>query len=114
MRVAYIQSIGGASGDMVLGALVDLGVPLPLLCEELGRLEACGFRITAQEETRCEIRGTHLKVHLDDAARFSPQELLKTVTTSKLPPQVVERSTIVLNALWQAECRVHGVGRGLD
>ena len=111
MRVAYIQSIGGASGDMVLGALVDLGVPLPLLCEELGRLEACGFRITAQEETRCEIRGTHLKVHLDDAARFSPQELLKTVTTSKLPPQVVERSTIVLNALWQAECRVHGVGR---
>ena len=36
----------------------------------VGRLEACGFRITAQEETRCEIRGTHLKVHLDDAAAF--------------------------------------------
>jgi len=35
MRVAYIQSIGGASGDMLLGALVDLGFDLESLRREL-------------------------------------------------------------------------------
>ena len=72
MRVAYIQSIGGASGDMILGALPALGVPLPLLREELAKLSFSGYRIEASEETRCEIRGIHLKVHLDEPARYSP------------------------------------------
>ena len=35
MRVAYIQSIGGASGDMLLGALLDLGFPLDTLHRSL-------------------------------------------------------------------------------
>ena len=108
MRVAYIQSIGGASGDMILGALTDLGVPLPLLRDELVKLAVSGYRIEASEETRCEIRGTHLKVHLDDPARHSPQKLLDIVEASSLPQSVKDRSCKVLNALWRAESRVHG------
>ena len=108
MRVAYIQSIGGASGDMVLGALVDLGVPLPVLTDELGKLGVGGFRVEASPETRCEIRGTHLKVHLDDATRYSPRKLLDIVGGSPLPAAVVGQSIKVLQALWAAESRVHG------
>jgi len=108
MRVAYIQSIGGASGDMILGALTDLGVPLPLLRDELAKLAVSGYRIEASEETRCEIRGTHLKVHLDDLARHSPQKLLDIVEASSLPQSVKDRSCKVLNTLWRAESRVHG------
>jgi uncharacterized protein (TIGR00299 family) protein len=108
MRVAYIQSIGGASGDMMLGALIDLGVPLPLLRDELNKLPVSGYRMEASEETRCEIRGTHLKVHLDDPSRHSPQKLLETVEASSLPQSVKDSSCKVLNALWRAESRVHG------
>ena len=52
MRVAYIQSIGGASGDMLLGALLDLGFSVDALQEELAKLDLSGFQLIATQETR--------------------------------------------------------------
>ncbi len=108
MRVAYIQPIGGASGDMMLGALTDLGMPIEHLESELDRLNVGGYRLEARQETRCEMRGTYLKVDLEDATRYSPRQLLETVESSGLSDPVKHRSCLVLKALWEAECRVHG------
>ncbi|MYC39222.1 MAG: nickel pincer cofactor biosynthesis protein LarC [Chloroflexi bacterium] len=107
-KIAYIQPIGGASGDMLLGALVDAGLPLELLRRELAKLPVDGYALAAAEETRCEIRGTHLKVHLEDRTRYSPAVLLRTVETSPLNPVVKEQASEVLRTLWKAEARVHG------
>ncbi len=107
-RIAYIQPIGGASGDMMLGALTDLGMPIEYLEAELGKLNAGGYRLEARQETRCEIRGTYLNVELEDKTRCSPRQLLETVEGSSLSQPVIERSCEVLKALWTAECRVHG------
>ena len=108
MNIAYIQSIGGASGDMLLGALVDAGLPLEALRSELAKLRVGGYRIEAAQETRCEIRGTHLKVLLESRTRHSPASLLRIVENSALDPAVKENAGSVLKALWQAEARVHG------
>ena len=108
MRVAYIQPIGGASGDMMLGALTDLGMPIEHLESELDRLNVGGYRLEARQETRGEMRGTYLKVDLEDATRYSPRQLLETVESSGLSDPVKHRSCLVLKALWEAECRVHG------
>ena len=108
MRIAYIQPIGGASGDMMLGALTDLGMPLEHLEAELGKLNVGGYRLEARQETRCEMRGTYLKVNLEDRTRYSPKQLLETVEGSSLSQPVKDRSCQVLKALWTAECRVHG------
>ncbi len=108
MKIAYIQSIGGASGDMLLGALVDAGLPMETLRSELGKLPVGGYDIAASEETRCEVRGTHLKVRLEDRSRYSPVDLLRAVDDSGLAPAVKMRAAEVLHALWQAEARVHG------
>ena len=108
MRIAYIQPIGGASGDMLLGALVDVGLPLEALRSGLGKLPIGGYAIEAAEETRCEIRGTHLKVRLEDRTRYSPAALLRAVEDSGLDSPVKEQAKLVLRALWQAEARVHG------
>ncbi len=108
MRIAYIQPIGGASGDMMLGALTDLGMPIEHLEAELGKLNVGGYRLEARQETRCEMRGTYLKVDLEDKTRYSPKQLLETVEGSSLPKPVIDRSCEVLKALWTAECRVHG------
>jgi uncharacterized protein (TIGR00299 family) protein len=108
MRIAYIQPIGGASGDMMLGALTDLGMPLEHLEAELGKLNVGGYQLEARQETRCEIRGTYLKVSLEDRTRYSPKQLLETVAGSSLSQSVKDRSCQVLKALWTAECRVHG------
>jgi len=108
MRIAYIQPIGGASGDMMLGALTDLGMPIEHLEDELGKLNVGGYRLEARQETRCEMRGTYLKVDLEDQTRYSPKQLLETVAGSSLSESVKDRSSQVLNGLWAAECRVHG------
>lgn len=108
MKIAYIQSIGGASGDMLLGALVDAGLPLEALRNELAKLPVGGYAIDVAEETRCEIRGSHLKVRLEDHTRHSPAALLKAVEESELAPAVRRRAGAVLDSLWEAEARVHG------
>ncbi|HEU0022831.1 MAG TPA: nickel pincer cofactor biosynthesis protein LarC [Dehalococcoidia bacterium] len=118
MKVAYIQSIGGASGDMLLGAFLDLGVPLDTLVTELNKLGLnklglnkpgiSGFTLSANPDTRCEVRGTRLGVSLDDPQRLSPRSLLETVTGSSLSAAVKDCAGRVLTALWQAESRVHG------
>ncbi|MCH2675096.1 MAG: nickel pincer cofactor biosynthesis protein LarC [Dehalococcoidia bacterium] len=108
MRIAYIQPIGGASGDMMLGALTDLGMPIEYLENELARLNVSGYRLEARQETRSEMRGTYLKVYLDDETRYSPKQLLGIVESSGLSDPVKHCSCLILKALWEAECRVHG------
>jgi uncharacterized protein (TIGR00299 family) protein len=108
MKVAYIQSIGGASGDMLLGALLDLGLPLDALRQGLDKLNIAGYGLGATQETRCEVRGTKLTVALEDRRRLSPRALLDAVTSSPLPTQVKKPAEGVLKALWRAESRVHG------
>ena len=108
MKVVYIQSIGGASGDMLLGAFLDLGVPLDALVAELNNAGICGFALSTNQDTRCEIRGTKLDVALDDPKRLSPHSLLAAVSGSSLALGVKGSAEKVLTALWQAESRVHG------
>ena len=72
-KIAYIQPIGGASGDMLLGALVGCRPPAGICCAvSWPSCPSDGYALDAAEETRCEIRGTHLKVRLEDRTRYSP------------------------------------------
>ena len=108
MRVAYIQPIGGASGDMLLAALLDLGLGLEVLREDLAKLHLSGWDISVAQETRKEVRGAKLNVKVADAARYSPRWLLDTVAGSGLSQRAKDRSCQVLENLWRAEARVHG------
>jgi uncharacterized protein (TIGR00299 family) protein len=61
-RIAYFDCASGASGDMVLGALVDLGLPLDRLRTELAKLPLTGYRLEARKVERAGIQAT--KVHV--------------------------------------------------
>lgn len=108
MKIAFIQSIGGASGDMLLAALLDLGLPLDFLLQELSKMEISGYQLSVGQESRREMRGTKLKVTLDGGARLSPRVLSDLVSGSGLSTGQKQRATRVLDALWAAESRVHG------
>ena len=108
MKIAYLQSIGGASGDMLLGALVDVGLPLDTLRRELAKVPVNGYAIEAAQETRGEMRGVQLKVRLENRARHSPAALLQYIADSGLEQPVKDGAARTLRALWQAEARVHG------
>ena len=58
MKTAYIQSVGGASGDMLLGALLDAGLPLDAIHDAIAALQIPNVQVTtASDATRCEVRG---------------------------------------------------------
>ena len=110
LRSVFLHSIGGASGDMILGALVDAGLPLEHLEEELAKLPAGGCRLSATPVQRGHVAATHLVVELSkEATPLSPQELLRCVESSALEGPVKEQATRVLLNLLEAECRVHRV-----
>lgn len=110
MSSAYFQCIGGASGDMILGALLDAGLALGDLQGALGALGAHGYALEARRARRGGLEGTHLVVNLDDRGNRSHtiQDFVDIVEASGLSDGVVRRSCAVFRRLAEAEARVHG------
>lgn len=110
MSSAYFQCIGGASGDMILGALLDAGLALGDLRGALGALGARGYALEARRARRGGLEGTHLVVNLDDRGNRSHtiQDFVDIVEASGLSEGVVRRSCAVFRRLAEAEARVHG------
>jgi pyridinium-3,5-bisthiocarboxylic acid mononucleotide nickel chelatase len=65
MKILYYDCFSGISGDMNLGALVDLGVPADYLITELGKLHVTGYKICLTKELKMGISGTKCTVELE-------------------------------------------------
>ena len=110
LRSAYFNCIGGASGDMVLGALIDCGVSIDRLREELDKLDVTGFSLSVEPGKRGAVAGTRVWVDLDDSGR-RPRlwpEFIELVEKSKLQERAVERARAIFRRLAGAESKVHG------
>ena len=109
MKAAYIQSVGGASGDMLLGALIDAGLRLDAIRQAIAALQISGVTIETAAESRCEVRGSRALVDTANAPRYTPSRMLDAVANaSTLSDHTRATATAVLNALFAAEARVHG------
>ena len=64
-RILYYDCSAGISGDMHLGAMVDLGVPADHLTRELGKLGLSGWKLQFTRDARKGIGGTRADVILD-------------------------------------------------
>jgi uncharacterized protein (TIGR00299 family) protein len=62
-KILYFDCFAGASGDMVLGALLDAGLPLGELESALGSLMIPGYRLSAERVVRSGISATKFRVH---------------------------------------------------
>ncbi|MFW6278657.1 MAG: nickel insertion protein [Bacillota bacterium] len=62
--ILYFDTIAGLSGDMVLGALLDLGVKEEYLKNELAKLNVSGFELKITRRQKSGITGTDFKVQL--------------------------------------------------
>ena len=67
MKAIYFDAFSGVSGDMILGSLLDLGVEIESLREDLARLPVRGYHLHANRRTKAGISGTKFDVHLGDA-----------------------------------------------
>lgn len=110
-RLAYFDCPAGASGDMVLGALVDAGWPIQRLAavvEALGLAQA--VRVRAEPVMRGPLAAT--RVHVEAQEPDPPPRHLGDIVTlihaSSLPEPVRDGATRVFTRLAEAEAAVHG------
>lgn len=109
-RVAYLDCFSGASGDMILGALVDAGLPLERLKAELAKLPLTGYRLSARRVRRADLAATQVRVAL--AKKQPPRRLadiLSIIESGSLPPADKEKGTAIFRRLAEAEAKVHGL-----
>ena len=106
--IAYFDCFSGISGDMTLGALTDLGVPLEWLKEKLAEIPLEGFDISIKKELR---QGIHAKrVHVSVAADLPSRtyaDIRKLIQNSRLPTRVKETALAVFDKVAAAEAKIH-------
>jgi uncharacterized protein (TIGR00299 family) protein len=121
MRIAYLDAFSGISGDMTVGALVDLGLPLAALREAIATLGlAHDVTVDAEAVERSGIRATKLHVrvrgeHPEHGAHEGAHghrawtDIRRLLAASALPERVRTDALAVFAGLAEAEGRVHGV-----
>src|SRR5919202_2444009 len=109
-RAVYIDCFSGASGDMLLGALVDAGVSVQALRDGLATLPVDGWRLEAEAARQHGLGGTRARVSVsqqDQPHRGLP-DVLRIVRGGALPEGVAERASKVFEALAEVEAGIHG------
>ncbi len=110
LKIAYFNCVGGISGDMVLAALIDAGVPVDDLNKALKSLGVKGASLSCQAGQRGGVSGTLVSVGVGERSRRPrrPQEFIRITQGSSLPQEVVERACAVFRRIGEAEAAVHG------
>lgn len=110
MRTLYFDCFSGASGNMILGALLGLGINRQELERELAKLNLPEVSLEVETVDRSGISSTHVEVVAPD---LHPHRHLSTITkiieSSALSTSVKWRSVAIFTRLAEAEARVHGI-----
>ncbi len=109
MKLAYFDCFSGAAGDMIIGALIDAGLPFDDLKAEIEKLGLSGYKLSFEKVTKNHISATKFNVEVtEDQPPRSPDDIAKIITDSKLDDDVKLKSIAIFNRLAKAEAKVHG------
>ncbi|UCH33041.1 MAG: nickel pincer cofactor biosynthesis protein LarC [Armatimonadota bacterium] len=110
MKTAHLDCFSGASGNMLLGALVDCGLDRDGLQSALSGLDLKGWRLRAERVQRGPIECTLVEVEVSES---QPErrlaEVLGVIERGSLDLQVARRAGDIFRRLAEAEASVHGV-----
>ncbi len=111
MKILYYDCFSGISGDMNLGAMIDLGISKTFLVKELGKLNLKGWKIIAEKDQRHGIRGTKVTVKLDGHhhEHRNLDDIEKIINKSELDETTKEISRKIFMRVAKAEALVHGI-----
>ncbi len=111
MRIAYFDCFSGASGDMILGSLVDAGLSVKQLKLELGKLHLTHYDLRALKVVKKGIGGTQALVDIDDDYHHQHyrhlRDIEKIIQESDLDKPVKHKSLQIFKRLAEAEAKVH-------
>ena len=125
MKILYYDCFSGISGDMHLGAMIDLGVDPDQLREQLGKLDLSGYELRITKDQRKGISGTKVDVILDGETHQHShghhhghhqnqphhhrnlEDITGIIKASELSSAVKERSIGMFRRLAEAEGKIH-------
>jgi uncharacterized protein (TIGR00299 family) protein len=119
MKLLYLDCFAGISGDMVLGALLDLGVSEDVLRAELAKLKLPGYTISTRRVVKQNISATKfdciektlapLRGAATPHSHRGYTEIAGMITGSGLSENVKRRALSVFKRIGEAEAKIHGV-----
>ncbi len=108
MKTLYFDCFAGASGDMILGALVSTGVVPGALVDQLRLLGLPGWNIAFEQVDRSGISSTYARVQTThEHAHRHLSDIHKIIYQSELKQSVKDRAAQIFSRLAEAEARVH-------
>ena len=124
MKVAYVDMIGGAAGDMLLGAWIDAGLDVRELERALRSVVAEGWELVTERVERAGISAIYVdmvipgeddRAHDPDAThphggvgKRRLRDIIAIVEGSGLPARAIERASTIYRRLAEAEARAQG------
>ena len=111
MKIAYFDCFSGASGDMILGSLLDAGLSLDILEGEIAKLNLSHYEIGMEKVVKKGIGGTQAMISINQDHHHHHHRHLShirdIINNSELSKPVKEKSTAIFQRLAEAEAKVH-------
>ena len=105
----YFDCFSGISGDMILGALLDLGLPPEYLAGELEKLNVRNFRLRSSRVNKSGVLATKFDVETGEEHHHRHYSTIeKIIRSSTLAPWVQDNACQSFLRLAEAEAKVHG------
>ena len=108
MRVAYFDCFSGASGDMILGALIDAGLSPRLLRQELKKLNLSKVQLTVRKVLKGGISATRVVVEGNEKrSHRNLKEMVRIIDRSGLDAEVKSLSKRIFGKIASTEAGIH-------
>ena len=111
MRTLYFDCFSGASGDMIVGALLDLGASFDSLRTALDSLDVGGYAVSAKQVKKKGVMATQFCVDLDPGVKQPHRHLrhvIDIIDRGSLPEDVRGAAKETFRRIAEAEAKVHG------
>jgi uncharacterized protein (TIGR00299 family) protein len=127
MKTLYLEAFAGISGNMLLGALISLGVPFAYLKKELGKLNLGAYELVCENVQKVGIKATYFNVNLKTEEHHEHGEnahdhehehthmhrhyadIVHILEHSEIDKNLQQRALAVFKNLALAESKVHGI-----
>jgi pyridinium-3,5-bisthiocarboxylic acid mononucleotide nickel chelatase len=106
--ILWLNPVAGLSGDMLLGALLDLGAPLDAMHAAIASTGVSGWQLHDTEVNRGGLRARHALVELDQAGHGRSGAELIAMAASATPAPVGQLAASAVRAIAETEARIHG------
>ena len=110
MKIAYFDCFAGASGDMILGALMDAGLSLEKLKKEIAGLHLTHYDIQKEALLKKGIGGSQTLISIDQEHHHHHRclsQIKEIIGKSNLNDSVKQKSIMIFERLAEAEAKVH-------